>query len=240
MSKKIIFTIIVAVLCVSALSAQTSSLSSVGEANPTLIGVDSAQQKLKEISISRFEDPGFWTSFMMIDQGVVTLRRFPGGPADKKPISGESASDVMEQDRYVLGAKVSFYRRGVNSFAVMPVRPLPIEGITKTISLWVVGRNYNHVLKIILSDYFGNRAEVVVGKLNFSGWKKMTVAIPSSIVQRDYHYTNLNGIKVVGFVVDCDPAETYGTYYIYFDDLRAETDLFAEESRDVDDMMDTW
>jgi hypothetical protein len=34
--------------------------------------------------------------------------------------------------------------------------------------------------------------------------------------------------------------ETYGSYYIYFDDLRAVTDLFAENNRDVDDMADAW
>ena len=48
------------------------------------------------------------------------------------------------------------------------------------------------------------------------------------------------GIKVLGFIVDTDPMESYGTYYIYFDDLRAVTDLFAAENRDADDMADTW
>ena len=31
-----------------------------------------------------------------------------------------------------------------------------------------------------------------------------------------------------------------GLVHIYFDDLRAVTDLFAEDSRDVDDIMDVW
>jgi hypothetical protein len=48
------------------------------------------------------------------------------------------------------------------------------------------------------------------------------------------------GIKIDGFKIECDPEETFGTYYIYLDGLRATTDLFAEETRDVDDMADTW
>ncbi|RKX81335.1 MAG: flagellar filament protein FlaA, partial [Spirochaetes bacterium] len=60
------------------------------------------------------------------------------------------------------------------------------------------------------------------------------------IKQLDYHYANKMGIKVEGFRVDCDPEETLGSYFFYLDDLRAVTDLFAEESRDVDDMMDNW
>jgi hypothetical protein len=73
------------------------------------------------------------------------------------------------------------------------------------------------------------------------------VAIPpqaedgiNGIVQRNYHYNNRLGIKITGFRIDVDPWEAYGSYYIYLDDLRAVTDLFAEDNRDPDDMPDTW
>jgi hypothetical protein len=59
-------------------------------------------------------------------------------------------------------------------------------------------------------------------------------------VQTEYHYTNRTGIRITGFEVDCDPMDAFGTYYIYFDDLRAVTDLFGESKRDMDDMSDDW
>jgi hypothetical protein len=62
----------------------------------------------------------------------------------------------------------------------------------------------------------------------------------SGIVQRNYHYYNQMGIKVVGFRIDVDPMEAQGSYYVYLDDVRAITDLFAEDSRDPDDMVDSW
>jgi hypothetical protein len=68
----------------------------------------------------------------------------------------------------------------------------------------------------------------------------MTVAIPPSLKQRDYHHSSKMGIKINGFKIVTDPAESYGTYYIYFDGLRATTDLFPEVSRDEDDMVDSW
>jgi hypothetical protein len=120
------------------------------------------------------------------------------------------------------------------------VNPIPIEGITKTISVWAVGRNYNHVLKVMLEDYFGRHMELTLGKLNFMGWKKMTVAVPPDIVQSEYHFTYKSGLRVLGFRVEGDPMESYGTYYLYLDDLRAVTDLFAESYRDTDDMVDGW
>jgi hypothetical protein len=211
-----------------------------GEPNPAEIGVDSAQQNLQEVSVSKFEDVGFWKSAMSRDEGIVTLRRLPGGPLDKKPIPGEQAAGIQEPDKYVLGMKVQYYRRGLNTFALLPVRPLPIEGITKTISVWVVGRNVRNTLSIIISDYFGNTVVLQMGELNFSGWKQLVVAVPPTIVQTDYHYKDRRGIKVIGFEIKCDPLEDYGSYYIYFDDLRAVTDLFAEQARDPDDMVDTW
>jgi hypothetical protein len=109
-----------------------------------------------------------------------------------------------------------------------------------------VGRNYNHTVTLLVRDYFGSQFELYVGKLNFSGWKKLSVAIPPSpdgkrgIIQSEPHYGDRPGLKIVGFRIDCDPEEAYGAYYIYFDDLRAVTDLYSYENQDEDDMADHW
>ncbi len=234
MKKKIIIILFLVFIIIGTGFTQATGI------NPAKIGVDSAQQLLKLISVSKFEDAGFWVASMPSDQGIVSVRRLPGAPADRKPIKDEQSVGIKEPDKYVLGVRVKFYRRGNNSMTVSPVRPLPIEGITKTLSVWVVGRNYNHTLKMIIEDFLGRKQELTVGKLNFMGWKKMTVAVPPSVVQTEYHFTNQMGIKFLGFKIDFDPMEAYGTYYIYFDDLRAVTDLFAEARRDTDDMSDGW
>jgi hypothetical protein len=217
----------------------------IGATNPAYIGIDAAQQQLKEISVEKFEHEGYWLSSMSSDEGYTTTRLFSGGPSGKEPLSGEEGMDIP--DRYVLGTRVDFLRRGHSSFTLYPVRPIPIEGITKTISVWVAGRNFNHTLTLLIQDYFGRYYELYVGKLNFQGWKKLTIAVPpqaedgvNGIVQRNYHYNNQMGIRITGFRVDCDPMEAQGSYYIYFDDLRAVTDLFAENDRDPDDMSDAW
>ena len=210
-----------------------------GAPDATLIGVDKAQQELKEVSISKFEDDGFWTADMMKDDGYITLRKFEGSPADKKPVQGETDAQIKEGDKYVLGAKVQHIHRAVTSFTVSPTRPLQVPGIAKTISIWVVGRNVKHQLYILIDDQFGNRAKIPMGDLAFTGWKKLTAAIPPNIRQTDPRYLSKTGISIVSLLVETDPAETYGTYYIYFDDLRATTDLFTENNRDPDDMIDT-
>lgn len=236
--KKIILPLFMLILFSAVLYSQATVPA--GEPDPARTGVTTAQQKLKEVSVNKFEDAGFWYGMMPADEGIISVRRFEGSPLDKEPIEAEQVNGIKEEDKYVLGTKVSFYRRGVASFGIRPVRPIPIEGITKTISVWIAGRNTNHVLTLLVEDHFGNEAVINMGKLNFSGWKKITVSVPPNIIQRNYHYNNKMGIMITGFNIDCDIDETYGNYYIYFDDLRAVTDVFAEENRDLDDMNDSW
>lgn len=217
----------------------------IGSPDPNMIGIESAQQTIKEISVDKFEHDGFWRSSISSDDGYTTTRLFRGGPAGKEPIPEEEGLNIP--DDYVLGTRVDFLRRGYSSMMIFPARPIPIEGITKTITVWVAGRNFNHELFVIIQDFFGRYYEFSMGKLNFMGWQKMYAAIPpapddgvSGVVQRSYNYSNHFGIKIMGFRIDFDPMEARGSYYVYFDDLRANTDLFSEHHRDADDMVDGW
>ncbi|MBN2533658.1 MAG: flagellar filament protein FlaA [Spirochaetales bacterium] len=205
---------------------------------------DRAQQILKEITVEQFEDPGFWYGSIPGDVGVIVLSTREGKP--KELAEGEDAR--IEQDdkynlppgKYVLGVKVKFFKRSISTFSIHPVRPIPIEGISKRLSVWVIGRNFRHKLKIIVEDFFGQKHELTMGELTFRGWQKLSVTIPGHIVQHEHHYTSTAGLKVVGFKVDCNLVESYGTFYMYLDDLSAETDLFAEEYKDIDDIPDNW
>ena len=222
-----------------------NNFSNLDAADPALVGNETAEQRIKEVSIDKFENEGTWTVRMSSDEGIIRARLFDGNPKNKKAIPAEEGLNIP--DNKVLGVKVSYYRRGHNSFEVEAVKPLPVEGIAKTASVWVVGRSYPHKMKFIVEDFWGKRFELYVGKLNHSGWKLMTVAIPpqnasgrAGIVQKDYHYGTSMGLKVVGFRIECDPLDAYGHYYIYFDDLRVVSDLYEVDMRDDDDMADNW
>ncbi len=219
--------------------AQNSDLS---EPDPTVIGNDSAKQALREISIDKFEIEGSWNAHISPDFGVISSRLFDGSPAMKEPLKGEEEAE----DSKVLGVKVEFFRRGVNSFFVRSARPIPIEGVTKTVSVWVAGRNMDHEMYLLVQDYFGNNFELYMGSLGFSGWKKMTVAVPPTpdgehgIIQQSAYNGVKPGLRILGFRIDCNPMLARGQYYIYFDDLRAVTDLYDLENRDEDDINDDW
>lgn len=234
--------LLTAVLTLTATASLMFAQESLATPDPTVIGNDSARQALKEISVDRFELEGSWNASISPDNGVISARLFDGAPAAKEPIQG----DADAPDTRVLGVKVEFFHRGINSFFIRSTRPIPIEGVTKTISLWVAGRNMDHSLFVLVQDYYGNNFELYVGSLGFSGWKKMQVAVPPTpdgehgIIQQSAYDGVRPGLRIVGFRVDCNPMLARGTYYVYMDDLRAVTDLYDVENRDEDDMKDDW
>jgi hypothetical protein len=233
-------------LCSFFVFGQDDFTDPVGEPDAERIG-DDKPLELKQVTISDCEEAGFWYTKMAQEDGMITIKTLPGNPMKKESKDAQRIADerkIRQDDawlgEYVVGAKISFYRRGDNEFTIRPLKPIPIAGQTKIISAWVVGRNFNHELRVIYSDFYGNRGELSLGKLNFSGWKKLSVAVPPHIAQTDLHFTNKEGLKFLGFRIVCNMEEAFGTYYIYFDDISAETDLFSMKTRDEDDMNDGW
>ena len=217
---------------------------SLSDPDASEIGNDSGSQALREVSVDRFEREGSWNVHISSDHGVISARLFDGSPAAKEELDDPDNQEV--EDTKVLGVKVEFFHRGVNSFYITSARPIPIEGVTKTVSVWACGRNMGHEMWLLVQDYNGNSFEIWMGSLEFSGWKKLTVAIPPSqdrehgIIQQSAYHGDKPGLRIVGFRVDCDPMEARGSYYLYLDDMRAVTDLYDLENKDEDDMMDNW
>lgn len=240
--KKLHFAVMAAlILSGASVFAQTDSLS---EPDASNIGNDSAKQALREVSVDRFEREGSWNVHISPDYGVISGRLFDGSPLAKEPL--EDADNQEMEDTKVFGVKTEFFRRGVNSFYITAARPIPIEGVTKTVSVWVCGRNMGHQMWLLIQDYNGNNFEIWMGSLEFSGWKKLTTAIPPSpdgehgIIQQSVYHGDKPGLRIVGFRVDCNPMEAKGSFYMYLDDIRAVTDLYDIQNRDEDDMMDNW
>lgn len=239
--KKLLTISVLSLLVAGLTFAQTSSLQ---DPNPETVGADSAMSALREVSIDKFEREGSWYVHISSDDGVITSRLFEGNPNMKDPLPEDEGKE--NEDTQVLGIRVDFFRRGKNSFTIKSGRPLAIEGTTKTVSVWVCGRNQDHDMYLLVQDYFGHNFELYMGSLGFSGWKKMTCVVPPSpdgehgIVQSSAYYGDRPGLKVLGFRVDCNPMQARGTYYMYFDDLRCVTDLYDMENHDEDDMADNW
>lgn len=140
----------------------------------------------------------------------------------------------------ILGVRVDFIQRGFNYFTLKPPTPYFIEGEVKGFEVWVSGRNRQHALYAMVRDIYGNSRQIKIGELNFINWKRLSVVVPRSITQADYRVTDRRGLVFEGFLIKCEPTETYGQYYMYFDDLVAEVNRFYEENQDDKNPLDVW
>lgn len=237
--KKVLLALILTALCTVGLIAQDSAPTNDSAANET------ANQSLQDVYIDGFEDAGVWKVSIPADHGVISSVQRSGVHKDFVDISkGLNAGQTVRKS-FVLGLKAQFFGRTNTSISIEAIRPFPVPGVCQTISVWVVGRSYNHKLSVIVEDYFGSKMILPMrgthNALNFSGWEQMTAYVPTLVPgksgglrQRDPHYLDRQGIKIVGFVIEPDMLETYGTFFTYFDDLRVNTDLYGLVKKDAD------
>ena len=136
--------------------------------------------------------------------------------------------------------KVEYFKTGYPWFSVTPPRPVKIPGFTKEISVWVAGRNHNNRMSFYVYDINGKPQNIGNEPLNFMGWKKITVQVPAKVKQEDFRGQAEQGISFMGINVKVDPRDSYGKYYIYFDNLEARTDMYLETYKEADDPRDTW
>lgn len=190
-----------------------------------------ATELVQTLLIDSFESAGEWSAFMPRDYGVAVGMRRQGVPRELK----------SDSNKYVLGVKCEFMRRDWAWVTITPAKPTKIRGITKSISMWVVGRNYKHMLSIIIRDYLGRMKFLQAEKMMWVGWKKVTINIPDTIKQENYKISEERGITFLGFRIDFAPEDIMGRpFYTYFDYLTADTDLFSEQNQNPDDMLDNW
>jgi hypothetical protein len=234
--KKPAYILAISLVCLIPLSIPLCLFAQEEDLEDLKVGLETAGKLLANIPVTHFEEADTWNSVMPLDQGIVIAMKRRGRPLEVPEIDPNDGTE----NEHVLGVKVAFTQRGYANFMVRPPRPIKIPGITKALSVWVCGRSFQHRLYAHVLDYEGNEMILNMGLLDFVGWRKIDIVVPSSIKQYNYHDTDWRGISLAGFSVVTDPGESYGTYYLYLDELRAITDIYTEEHRDQDDMEDGW
>lgn len=205
------------------------------------VSKDTGRLLLREISISTFEDPTLWMLNIPVDKGYSEKRRIAGSPKDKQPLKlEEQINNYTPVDTHVLGAKFGFYGRDLLTLSVTATEPIYMPGVVKVMSVWVAGRGKDHMLSAVLRGMDGEVYTLPLGKINFSGWNKMEVAIPGDIPQQDPSGTH--GLYFLGFIIETAFEQTVGRYYVYFDDMRIVSDVIDEviKLEADDDIGDGW
>ena len=203
--------------------------------------------------LNDFEDCEDWRAEATCPLGETKIRKYDGRPKPMKdgkevdengnegkfpPESEEKESGIKHKNDFVLGVKTYFMDRGFDRVEVSPPNEYIIRGKAKEIKLWVLGRKFRHTLYVKLRDYKGQIHKLKIGRLDFWGWREMSVIIPGWLPQSSNYAVMDKNLHFVSFFVECDKFEAPGPFYFYIDQFRVITDL--SEFTGDDRIKDNW
>ncbi len=135
-------------------------------------------------------------------------------------IRDQYPAPVKKSKKY-LGVKI--YGRSGDYFSIIPPNPMIIKKNCSSISAWVYGKGFTGELSIFVEDANGSAHRLVFGKLNFLGWRKLTVKVPKKVAQEDEFLSQKKVIKITKLIYQ--PGNTKllrpKWQYFYIDDISA-------------------
>jgi hypothetical protein len=180
-----------------------------------------------------FEDCEDWRAVATCPLGETKIRKIQGKPVevteagDVKPVQIDLTDEngITHKDEFVLGIKSYFISRGEDRVEAFPPNEYIIRGKAKEIRVWALGRKMRHTLYVKLRDYRGNVHKLKVARLDFWGWKELSVIVPGWLPQSPQYAMLDKNLHFVSFFVESDLYEVPGSFYTYLDNFRIITDL---------------
>ncbi|MFH0975763.1 MAG: flagellar filament outer layer protein FlaA [Spirochaetota bacterium] len=204
------------------------------------------QSGLYEDWMSDFETCEDWRALSTTPLGDSKIRKIPGKPrpmddqgnVTEFPNEITDENGITHKNENVLGVKGYVIDRGFDRVEVLPPNEFIIRGKAKELKVWALGRKFRHTLFVKFRDYRGKFHKIKVGRLDFWGWREMSVIIPGWIPQSATYAMLDKNLHFVSFFIESDRYEVPGTYYVYLDNFRILTDL-SEFTGDTF-IKDTW
>lgn len=191
------------------------------------------QTGLVEDWMDDFEACEDWRAMATCPIGETKIRKIPGKPRPiddngnevNYPDTATDENGITHENKYVLGVKTYFMDRGFDRVEVFPPNEYIVRGKAKEIKVWALGRKFRHTLSVKLRDYKGAIHKIKIGRLDFWGWREMSVIVPGWLPQSPGYALLDKNLHFVSFYVESDIYEVPGTFYFYLDNFRVITDL---------------
>jgi len=187
---------------------------------------------LEDISLEKFENSEDWRALATCPLGetkiLKTLQKGKMHDVFSENIKPLDDEIPKSGSNYVLGVKTYFCEQGFDRVEISPPHEYILTGKPRQFSLWVLGRNFNHTLFIKLKDYRGKIHKLRMGRLNFFGWRKITITVPGWLPQSSRYELLHNRLHFVSVFVVARPWKSptgddhSAIYYAY---LRSDRSL---------------
>ena len=193
-----------------------------------------------------FETCEDWRAISTSPLGDTKIRKIPGKPrpVDEQGNAVETPNEITDdngithKNENVIGIKSYVVDRGFDRVEVLPPNEYIIRGKAKELKVWALGRKIRHTLYVKFRDYRGKLHKIKIGRLDFWGWREMSVNIPGWIPQSPTYAMLDKNLHFVSFFIESDKYEIPGTYYVYLDNFRIISDM-SEYTGDSF-IKDTW
>ena len=155
------------------------------------------------------------------------------------------ALEILEKwgepkEKSCLGIKSAFRSQGYNWVAAVPAKPISLKGRVKNIEMWVCGMNYRYTAEIWVKDFRNFEYKLVLGKLDFIGWKLMSVELPQWIPQEEESLPKERPLVITKIVFRADPDERADRFYCYIDHMKVITNTYIERYDGDDITVKMW
>ncbi|MDH4262097.1 MAG: flagellar filament outer layer protein FlaA [Spirochaetia bacterium] len=184
---------------------------------------------LEDILLNDFENAEDWKAVSTTPLGDTKIKKvIQVGPiedaANPGDITADEKSRFVDGQNHVLGVKTFYVDRGFDRVEVKPPHEYIVHGIARQMSVWALGRQFRHTLFVKLRDYRGELHTLRIGRLDFFGWRKMSITIPGWLPQSTRYALLDKNLHFVSLYTVCDKKEVPGEFYFYVDDLRMKVD----------------
>lgn len=151
----------------------------------------------------------------------------------------EAHVSIRDQEPAPTGSSKKYLGVKVNGklgdiYIIRPAKEIIIDKFCRTISFWVYGKRFSGELSFLLQDGTGQTHRYILGKLDFLGWKKLTVTIDSRVKQEDEFLNQKRVLKITQFQYRPTNAGRLPQWqYFYIDDITAQArDKYSDRQSD--------
>lgn len=143
--------------------------------------------------------------------------------------TGYQKGGVSVRDQFPSPAKDSKKYLGIKILGkagdviqLTPPKRLVIDKYCQSISMWVYGKDLSGELSIMIKDSEGASHRLIMGRLNFTGWRELTVNIPKEIAQMDKYLSQKTEIEITKIMYNPGNTGRLPVWnYLYLDDISA-------------------
>ncbi|SRR6056297_1057914 len=168
-------------------------------------------QVYHEVTLENFEN----TQYTDKNIDIRVIRDEKAGLA----IRNEYPAPLQNSKKY-LGVKV-FAKNGKVA-TITPAAPLVIKKHCRSINMWVYGKKFSGELSIILKDASGRSHRLVMGKLNFLGWRKLSIKLTDEVAQEDKYLSQKRQMEILKILYNPGNTGRLNQWnYFYIDDITA-------------------